>query len=69
MKPLPSTINWLKEFRLKKKLTQNQLAKATGLSQGMISKVENGILEGNVSLLLALRQRYKFNVNRLLDEA
>lgn len=61
-------MNWLKEFRKKKKITQKELSKEVGISQGNVSKIENEIVEANIYLLIQLRIKYNFNVNKLLTK-
>lgn len=60
-------MHWLKEFRIKKGLTQIQFSKRLKVSQALVSKVESGKFEASASLFSALRREFKFNVNSLLD--
>lgn len=60
-------MNWLREFRKTKKLTQAELADSIGINQCMISKMESGESEPNFYTLVALREVYKININRILD--
>lgn len=51
-------------------LTQVEMAKRLGVSQGWISKIEKGKLPNPpLSFLFALRKEFHFNINRFLDEA
>ena len=65
MKGLGETI---KSLRLEKGLTQPQLAKLVGVSNGMISVWENNINEPKASYLKALATALDVSVSFLLGE-
>ena len=65
MKGLGETI---KALRLEKGLTQPQLAKMVGVSNGMISIWENNVNEPKASYLKALATALEVSVNVLLGE-
>ena len=65
MKGLGETI---KSLRLEKGLTQPQLAKMVGVSNGMISIWENNVNEPKASYLKALATALEVSVNVLLGE-
>ena len=43
-------MNFFKQLRIAKKLSQEEVADATGLSQGLLSKVERGLPTSRVYL-------------------
>lgn len=57
----------LKKIRVKKKLSQREMAKKLGVTQGAISKIEDGRENPKLSLLKSLRVEFSFNVNKFLD--
>lgn len=65
MKGLGETI---KSLRIEKGLTQPQLAKMVGVSNGMISVWENNINEPKASYLKALATALEVSVGVLLGE-
>lgn len=65
MKGLGETI---KSLRLEKELTQPQLAKLIGVSNGMISIWENNVNEPKASYLKALAAALDVSVSVLLGE-
>lgn len=65
MKGLGETI---KSLRLEKGLTQPQLAKMVGVSNGMISIWENNVNEPKASYLKALATALEVSVSVLLGE-
>ena len=58
----------IKNLRLEKSLTQPQLAKLVGVSNGMISIWENNINEPKATYLKALSIALDINVDQLLNE-
>ncbi|OGI19760.1 MAG: hypothetical protein A2287_01715 [Candidatus Melainabacteria bacterium RIFOXYA12_FULL_32_12] len=58
--------NRLKEFRLFKKLTQQELAQKLNTSSGYISEIEANKKMPGSEFLLALLKEYKININWLL---
>lgn len=68
----------LKEIRMelgknrkgKKKIKfgQIEMAEALGVSQGFISKVESGKLDLGYRELKLLREKFKININKIIDE-
>ena len=56
----------LKELRLEKKLGQVELAKAIGVSKGIISLWENGLREPNMSSLISLADFFKVSIDFLV---
>lgn len=55
----------LKLFRIKKKMTQAELAKEIGYSRNHYARIENGTKEVPLKLLVALSEKYGMT----LDEA
>ena len=56
----------LKELRLEKELGQEELAKALGLSHGIISLWENGLREPKLSNLIALAKFFEVSLDYLV---
>lgn len=56
----------LKAERVRKELTQPELAKTLGLSQSLISKYEHGIKEPSNGALVALAQYFSVSTDYLL---
>lgn len=60
-------MNWLKEFRERHGLSQNDLALELGVSQSYISKIEKDQLNPSFTFLLDIRNKFNYNVNKLID--
>lgn len=60
----------LKELRTEKKIGQVELAKAVGVSKGIISLWENGLREPNMYSLIKLALYFNISIDELvgLDE-
>ena len=56
----------LKELRLEKKMGQVELAKAVGVSKGVISLWENGLREPNMYSLIALARFFDISIDELI---
>ena len=56
----------LKELRLEKGLGQTELAKAVGVSKGIISLWENGLREPNMYSLIVLSQFFNISIDELV---
>ena len=56
----------LKELRLEKKLGQVELAKAIGVSKGVISLWENGLREPNMHSLILLAKFFGVSIDELV---
>lgn len=56
----------LKELRLEKKLGQVELAKAIGVSKGVISLWENGLREPTMCSLIALAEFFEISIDELV---
>lgn len=56
----------LKELRLEKKLGQVELAKAIGVSKGLISLWENGLREPTMCSLILLAKFFKISIDELV---
>ena len=54
------------EYRLKNKLTQNQVAELTGLEPRHISQIERGFSKGSIDTLLKLCNAYKITPDIVL---
>lgn len=61
-------MNWIQKIRDKKNLSQGEMAQRLGISQGYLSKLESDKMEPNLSVLKALVNKFKFNVNRWLRD-
>ncbi len=58
--------NNLKELRLEKELGQVELAKAIGVSKGVISLWENGLREPNMNSLIILAKFFNITIDELV---
>ena len=58
--------NKLRELRLNKNLTQQQVASLVGISKAMISSYEINSREPNLTILLKLAALYKVSIDNLL---
>lgn len=56
----------LKDLRLEKGLGQVELAKAIGVSKGVISLCENGLREPNMYSLILLAKFFKVSIDELV---
>lgn len=56
----------LKELRIEKNLGQVELAKALGVSKGVISLWENGLREPNMYSLIILSKYFKISIDELV---
>lgn len=56
----------IKNLREKHKLTQKEFAESLGVTQSALSKIERGVQMPSADTLIALREVYKINLNRLL---
>ena len=56
----------LKELRLEKKMGQVELAKALGVSKGVISLWENGLREPNMYSLIVLAKFFGVSIDELI---
>lgn len=56
----------LKELRLEKSLGQVELAKAIGVSKGVISLWENGLREPNMYSLIILAKFFNVTIDELV---
>lgn len=56
----------LKELRIEKKLGQVELAKAIGVSKGVISLWENGLREPNMYSLILLAKYFGVSIDELV---
>jgi len=56
----------LKELRLEKELGQVELAKAIGVSKGVISLWENGLREPNMNSLISLSKFFNISIDELV---
>lgn len=56
----------LKELRIEKKIGQVELAKAVGVSKGIISLWENGLREPNMYSLIKLAKYFNVSLDELV---
>lgn len=56
----------LKELRLEKNLGQTELAKAVGVSKGIISLWENGLRQPNMYSLIVLAKFFNISIDELV---
>ncbi len=56
----------LKELRIDRKLGQVELAKAIGVSKGVISLWENGLREPSMYCLIALAEFFGISIDELI---
>ncbi len=56
----------LKELRIEHNLGQVELAKAVGVSKGVISLWENGLREPNMYSLIMLAKFFKISIDELV---
>ena len=57
----------LTELRLEKELGQVELAKAIGVSKGVISLWENGLREPNMNSLIMLAKFFNITIDELVE--
>ena len=57
----------LKELREERKINQVDLAKAIGVSKGIISLWENGLREPTLSSLIALANFFEISLDELIS--
>ena len=50
----------IQKYRLEKKLTQEQLAEMTGISQKHISRLERGIHAPHIDMIIKLQKHWMF---------
>lgn len=58
--------NFLKELRKQNKLTQEEVARMTGLEAKYISQLECGITKGTINTMLKLCEAYNVTPNEIL---
>lgn len=58
--------NNLKELRLENKMRQEELAKALGVSKGVISLWENGLREPNMYSLILIAKYFNISIDELI---
>ncbi len=58
--------NILKELRIERNLGQVELAKAIGVSKGIISLWENGLREPSMYCLISLAEYFNVSVDELI---
>ena len=58
----------IRKLRESKRMTLAQLSEMTGLSKGLLSKIENGLVSSPVSTLLVIADSLKIRLAFLLDE-
>lgn len=66
---MKNTLNFqesLKELRNERKIGQTELAKAIGVSSGIISLWENGLREPTLSNLIALADYFEITIDYLV---
>lgn len=56
----------LRELRIERKLGQVELAKAIGVSKGVISLWENGLREPTMCSLIALAKFFQISIDELV---
>ncbi len=64
-KPDTTTTNRVLQFRNKRHLTQEQLAKAVGVTRQTIIAIEKGNYTPSVNLALKIARHFKTNVENL----
>lgn len=57
----------IKRIRKEHGLRQDDMAALLRISQGMLSKVERGVMEPNLATILMLRAEFGFNLNKFVD--
>lgn len=61
--PVQSFGNFVKTRRLQLDLTQGEVAERVGITQGCLSKVENGVQEPTIVLALKICKALNLNIN------
>ena len=61
-------VNTLKEFRIKRNLTQNDIAQATNVSRIMIWKYENNKATPKITFYENLAKKYNVNVSEFFKD-
>ena len=56
----------LRKIRKEKEISQKDLAKTLGVTQGYISRIENDLTSPTLALVKKLRAKFKVNLNRLI---
>jgi transcriptional regulator with XRE-family HTH domain len=59
--------NKIKQFRTKRRLTQSQLANKAGISQSVLSDIENGKVNPTVPTLYKIAKALNVDMNKLLE--
>lgn len=60
--------NKIKEYREKRKLSQEQISNITGISRSLLSKIENGkVLDIKLSTLCKIADALRIDVKKLID--
>lgn len=66
---LEARIGWrIRKLRESKRLTLEELARRTGLSKALLSKIENGKVSSPVSTLLLIAESLKVKLSYLVDD-
>lgn len=60
-------MSYIKEFRLEKGMNQADFAKAIGICQGTVSKLERDELHLNLKTLYVLRKKFNFDIDAYLE--
>lgn len=58
----------LKDYRVKNKLTQTDVAEVLGISTAFLSRIERGLTTVSLNRLLELTKIYKINIQDVLGE-
>lgn len=59
----------IKEMRVIQRLKQDEFAKKCNVSQGYLSKIEQGLMLPNLNFLKNLREIFGFSIDQILDES
>ena len=57
----------IRKIREEKDLNQTQFSQALDITQGYLSKVENGQVKPNFKLIQGLRRKFRVDINKMMD--
>ena len=58
----------IRRIREERELNQVEFSKALDITQGYLSKVENGQVKPNFKLIQGLRKKFQIDLNEIIDQ-
>ena len=58
----------IRKIREERELNQVEFSQALDITQGYLSKVENGQVKPNFKLIQGLRKKFKIDLNEIIDQ-